>query len=853
MARQIAADRIHRSLIGLVLLIALLFSQFANAVHAQVLAEKNVLVLNSYHQGYKWSDDVMIGIASVFGADGSNVRIQTEYMDTQRISDARYLQRLAEIYAIKFRGKPLDAIIASDDPAFNFLLKYRNQLFPGTPIVFCGVNFFDDSILKGHDKITGVIEAQDIASTLELALKLHPGTREIFVVNDDSTTGKAVAKDLNHVVPQFDGRLKFSYSSGMSIEQIQQSVSKLPADTLILYLILFEDATGQKFSYNEAILRLASSSNMPIYGVWDFTLGYGLAGGKLTSGFFQGEKAANLAQRILNGEEASSIPIIKQGSNRYMFDSAQLKRFNINSNQLPADSIVINDSNSGRKQVLVLNSYHYGMNWTDGIVSGIKSQFSGMGNVDLHFEFMDTKRNSEPEYLQRLPQLYRHKFGGRKFDMVITSDDDAYNLVRKYHAELFQNVPIVFCGVNYFQPDDLEHDKLITGVVEAIDIRKSLELALKLHPATSRIIVVNDLSSTGKANRKLLDPVISSFRSVKFQFFEDMNMSELEERVSNLPSDNLIFLLSFNRDKSNNVFSYEDSIKRIAAHAKVPIYGVWDFYLGNGIVGGLLTNGFSQGEMAAKIGIRVLGGERPDSIPVDLNSPNQYMFDYRLLKQFSIDPGKLPSQSITINQPDHLLEKYGERVAIGLALVLAVSAFLFYRRKKSIDQLKQMAETDPLIGILNRRAGTVYLKQLVKSANLLKTGFTIWFIDLDRLKEVNDTQGHQVGDCYLRESGQILQQRIRKGDLLCRYGGDEFVVAINNCNIEQSIALWNKIEEDIQAFNLSGASPFKISMSRGFAEYDPDDPVPLAELVNLADTEMYQFKQQRRAASRSHH
>jgi len=473
--------------------------------------------------------------------------------------------------------------------------------------------------------------------------------------------------------------------------------------------------------------------------------------------------------------------------------------------------------------------------------------------VDLHFEFMDTKRNSEPEYLQRLPQFYRHKFRGRKFDLVISSDDDAYNLVRKYHAELFGNAPIVFCGVNYFHPDDLLHDKLITGVVEAIDIRRSLDLALRLHPATSKVIVVNDLTSTGKANRKLFDSVVEAFRSVDFVFFDDMNMSDVEERVENLPSNSLIFLLSFNRDKSNNAFSYDESISRVAKRAKVPIYGVWDFYLGNGIVGGMLTNGFSQGETAARIGIRILGGERPDSIPVDLNSPNRYMFDYRLLKQFSIDPGKLPSGSITINQPDSPLQKYGNRIAVAVSLMLCVSAYMLYRRKKSIDQLKQMAETDSLIGILNRRAGMAYLKQLVKSANLLKVGFTVCFVDLDRLKEVNDTLGHQLGDRYLRAAAQILQKRIRKGDLLCRYGGDEFVVAINNCNMEQCVALWDKMEEDVQAFNQSGAEPFEIGLSRGFAEYDPAAPVSFAELINLADAEMYKFKQARRAIPSSHH
>lgn len=702
-------------------------------------------------------------------------------------------------------------------------------------------------MLNGHRDITGVVEAQDIRSTLDLALKLHPQTKEVYVINDNSITGQAIAKDLQKVMPFFSDRVTFIPLSGLSMERVQQKVSQLPRNSLVLFLIFFEDSTGQKFSFSDSISRIAANSTAPIYGVWDFSLGYGIVGGMLTSGFFQGETAARLAERILNGEKASTIPVVKQGSNRYMFDSTQLQRFKIKSADLPADSIIINESDTGRKQVLVLNSYHHGMRWTDGIISGIASVMGNNDTVDLNYEFMDTKRNASPEYIQKLFQLYRYKFMGKKFDLVITSDDDAYNLARKYHFELFPQVPIVFSGVNFFQPNDIRHDKLVTGVVEAVDIGKTLELALRLHPGTRRIVVVNDMTSTGESNRKLLNTVLTGFPSVQFDFYEDMNMSELQERIGKLTPDSLIFLLSFNRDKSNNVFSYEESIRRISARSKVPIYSVWDFYLGSGIVGGMLTNGFSQGEIAAKMGLRILKGERPENVPVVMTSPNRYMFDYRYLKQFAIDPDTLPEQSLIINRPHILMEKYGKAAMITLAVSGTVAGCILYQRKKAHDRLRHMVATDPLTGVLNRRAGNDYLKQLIKSAKMLNTPLTVCFVDLDRLKGVNDTYGHLEGDRYLREASRILQIKVRKGDLLCRYGGDEFVIALSNCTREQAVIFWNKIEEDIRDFNLSTAAAFEISMSRGFAEYNPAAPITFSELVETADTEMYAFKQQRKA------
>jgi len=129
----------------------------------------------------------------------------------------------------------------------------------------------------------------------------------------------------------------------------------------------------------------------------------------------------------------------------------------------------------------------------------------------------------------------------------------------------------------------------------------------------------------------------------------------------------------------------------------------------------------------------------------------------------------------------------------------------------------------------------------------MNTNFVVCFVDLDRLKSVNDTYGHLEGDRYLREASQILQLKIRKGDLLCRYGGDEFLMAINSCTRGQAEIMWAKIEESISAFNLGGEAQFTISMSRGFVEYDPASPVSILELVEMADSEMYKFKQKRKA------
>lgn len=171
--------------------------------YASYHGQKHVLVLNSYHKGYPWSDKIMEGISSILKAEAQDILIHIEYMDTKRIHDERHFQNLYDLYKHKFSGSKFDIIITSDDNAFKYILKYRNKLFPGTPAVFCGVNDFKDSMLIGHEQITGVVEDFDLKGTISVALKLHPQIKEIFVISGRTKTGMINVEKLKKVIPDF--------------------------------------------------------------------------------------------------------------------------------------------------------------------------------------------------------------------------------------------------------------------------------------------------------------------------------------------------------------------------------------------------------------------------------------------------------------------------------------------------------------------------------------------------------------------------------------------------------------------------------------------------------------------------
>jgi len=357
-----------------------------------------------------------------------------------------------------------------------------------------------------------------------------------------------------------------------------------------------------------------------------------------------------------------------------------------------------------RKNILVLNSYHADMPWVQAEEKGIRSVLGNDKYLRLYFDYMDTKRNISTAYMKTFYELYLEKCKNTHFDAVIVTDDAAYRFVLEHQQELFPNIPIVFCGVNFLENREIQRNPWVTGVAEVTDMKRTVDTALKLHPNVKKIVFINDESDAGKVNHQLLVKIMPEFTDrVKFLLFEKMRMPELLEKVSALGEDSLILLMTFNVDEGQNIFSYEESADLIAAKSKVPIYCTWDFYLGHGVVGGMMTSGYTQGEKAAQLMQKILyEGRSPDDIPFVLESINNYMFDYNEMKKFGIQQSMLPSGSLIVNKPVTFYETYktlvwavAAVVLVLLCMVVVLAMNIRYRRRgeEEIRQLNAVLES----------------------------------------------------------------------------------------------------------------------------------------------------------------
>ena len=163
-------------------------------------------------------------------------------------------------------------------------------------------------------------------------------------------------------------------------------------------------------------------------------------------------------------------------------------------------------------------------------------------------------------------------------------------------------------------------------------------------------------------------------------------------------------------------------------------------------------------------------------------------------------------------------------------------------REKVSEQLREQASTDFLTGIMNRNYGISFLENQISLIGRRESCLVICYIDLNDLKKVNDTFGHKLGDEYIVNTARIVSAGLRKSDVLCRLGGDEFMAVFSDTSIDKAEDILQRILGLINDFNLQSGKPFKISISYGFSEFGEPWNKNVRELLEEADRRMYEAK-----------
>ena len=322
------------------LLVVCAFMLLAPVARAQAIAPKRVVVLYWDNKEFPGNARFEESFKTQLQLDRrQDVEYFPEYLEVSRFPEEHHRISFRKYLQSKYGDRAVDVVVASADAPLKFLLEYRKDLFSDTPIVFVANDLPSSGTLASGPGATGVHYQNSYRETLDLALRLHPATKRVFVVSgspqQDQRFERVVQQELSGVK-----KVEITYLTDLPLNELIARTRRVPPDSVILFV--WQQAVneqGKLLESYEVLSRIAPGSSAPIYGFGSVILGSGIVGGYLQGPEMNGAKVGEIVERILSGARAREIPV-EQSQRVPMFDWRELRRWGVLESSLPPDSVV---------------------------------------------------------------------------------------------------------------------------------------------------------------------------------------------------------------------------------------------------------------------------------------------------------------------------------------------------------------------------------------------------------------------------------------------------------------------------------------------------------------------------------
>jgi signal transduction histidine kinase len=315
--------------------LALLLLHFAATVGAG-----QVLVLYSNSPLGKGNIAFDSGLRQTINANpGQPIQIFSESLDEPEFGGDRYELTMATYLHDKYAERPLGAVLTLNDTALRFILRYRERLFPGVPIVYAGAtrNWLH-SMPTLPPNIVGVPVGFDFAGTVEQALKWHPRATHLVVVIGASKQDDWEPLVRPEITPIL-GHVQAEYLMGLTLPVLQKHLRELGSDSVVLTFGFFQDGDGRSYLLHDSAALVAAASSAPVYTPVETLMGTGVVGGRVLSYEQIGRQAGEILGRLFNGQPGwQRMP--KAPASVLQVDWRQIKRWGIDPEQIPPDAVV---------------------------------------------------------------------------------------------------------------------------------------------------------------------------------------------------------------------------------------------------------------------------------------------------------------------------------------------------------------------------------------------------------------------------------------------------------------------------------------------------------------------------------
>lgn len=327
------------------LVLVALASCLPGAASAETRSRASILVINSYHWGFGWTDAQVSGIMAVLTGGNAHHEVFLEHMDVLRQGESfddaffgEYLQR-------RFGRQKFDLIMVTDDAAMRFVARHHADRFADTPIVFSDVSEAQVARLPAGLPVTGVLEREDVAGTLAIARQLRPNARQIVVFGNRADTGAGPRKNQT-TLASLKLDLPVRLYEDLPLESIVELAAAVSPDDIMFSFAHAFDQNGGWHGYGDVMVAITRVARTPVLDFTSHRVRQGISlGGKVADGARAGRAAAELALRVLGGEDPARIAPIAP-TLQAVFSYPVMRRHGIAESELPVDAVILDKPRS---------------------------------------------------------------------------------------------------------------------------------------------------------------------------------------------------------------------------------------------------------------------------------------------------------------------------------------------------------------------------------------------------------------------------------------------------------------------------------------------------------------------------
>lgn len=502
-------------------------------------------------------------------------------------------------------------------------------------------------------------------------------------------------------------------------------------------------------------------------------------------------------------------------------------------------------------KILYISSYSYGWDGTQQQIDGIRDSVGE--DCEIQYEFMDSESVGEEIADQMFYDRMEYRASeNRVMNAVVASGEVALRFVLAYRETYFSGIPVVFMAV---QDESLIEEALqqpsVYGVAYEPSFESNIDLAKMLNPDLKNMVAIVDNSSYGKEQANLFLACQKEYPELELSLINTSELTTIgvKRKIWHLEQkDTALLYLSMTINGQGQQYTLARGLEEVCDIAKLSVMTMDEAWMGKGTAGGSVVCLYLSGADAAKTALSAIKGGIPQEKL--LPSPNEINLDESVLREYNVDLSRIPEEAHIFNHQPSFWERNSSAIKGAvfpcLLLLVLIAGFVYenHRRKKTLLQMEEMnqrlmesSQHDFLTQLPNRSKFTQDITNCVNA----KIPCTVFMLDIDDFKSINDTMGHSAGDEVLQEISRRLKELESGSFNAYRFAGDEFTIIFRHTErsvVQVAAAKCRSVFEE--PMEVRGQKR-KVTGSIGVASY-PRDAQDAEQLVVCADKAMYRVK-----------